>query len=241
MYGKFKSPDIKLAFNEFVSQAVEGDYFAIQAFLPYSDDVDTSIDKLKIVLRDKFHLAVTSGYGPRFLHSTGQLHKGDGNKGLFIQFTSDAVNDLDVPDRGYSFGTLVTAQAQGDLKALRNNGRRVISIHLSGNLKDHIDYLTSVIKLKFASPLKKWSECISPPRILIMKISRKKFLFRSLKLTLGSFLFLPLLKLGETKANGIVKAGTGPDPTEWKNDEINISWIGHSTILMNLFWYNYRY
>jgi Predicted Zn-dependent hydrolases of the beta-lactamase fold len=68
-----------------------------------------------------------------------------------------------------------------------------------------------------------------------MKISRKKFLFRSLKLTLGSFLFLPLLKLGETKANGIVKAGTGPDPSEWKNDEINISWIGHSTILMNLF------
>jgi L-ascorbate metabolism protein UlaG (beta-lactamase superfamily) len=68
-----------------------------------------------------------------------------------------------------------------------------------------------------------------------MKISRKKFLFRSLKLTLGSFLFLPLLKLGETKAKGIVKAGTGPDPPEWKNDEINISWIGHSTILMNLF------
>jgi glucose-6-phosphate isomerase len=145
LYGKFKSPDIKLAFNEFVSQAVEGDYFAIQAFLPYSDDLDKSIDKLKIVLRDKFHLAVTSGYGPRFLHSTGQLHKGDGNKGLFIQFTSDAVNDLDVPDRGYSFGTLITAQAQGDLKALRNNGRRVISIHLSGNLKDHIDYLTALL------------------------------------------------------------------------------------------------
>jgi len=68
-----------------------------------------------------------------------------------------------------------------------------------------------------------------------MQISRKKFLIRSLKLTLGSFLFLPLLKLGGTKAKWIVKAGTGPDPSEWKNDEINISWIGHSTILMNLF------
>jgi hypothetical protein len=113
--------------------------------MPYSDDLDKSIVKLKIVLRDKFHLAVTSGYGPRFLHSTGQLHKGDGNKGLFIQFASDAVNDLEVPGRGYSFGTLITAQAQGDLKALRNNGRKVISIHLSGKLKDHIDYLTSLL------------------------------------------------------------------------------------------------
>ena len=145
LLGKFISSDIKKAFNEFVSQAVEGNYFAIQSFLPYSEDIDSSIDKLKMVLRNKFHLAVTSGYGPRFLHSTGQLHKGDGNKGLFIQFTSDAVNDLDVPDRGYSFGTLITAQALGDLKALRNNGRRVISFHLSGKLKDHIDYITSLL------------------------------------------------------------------------------------------------
>ena len=68
-----------------------------------------------------------------------------------------------------------------------------------------------------------------------MKISRKKFLFRTLKLALGSFLFLPLLKLGETKAKKIDITGTGPDPTQWKNDEINISWIGHSTILMNLY------
>ena len=68
-----------------------------------------------------------------------------------------------------------------------------------------------------------------------MKISRKKFLFRTIKLALGSFLFLPLLKHEETKANEIAITGANPDPTEWKNDEINISWIGHSTVLMNLF------
>jgi L-ascorbate metabolism protein UlaG (beta-lactamase superfamily) len=68
-----------------------------------------------------------------------------------------------------------------------------------------------------------------------MKISRKKFLFRSLKLTLGSLLFFPLLKFGEIKANEISNTGTRPDPNDWKNDEINIAWIGHSTILMNLF------
>jgi transaldolase / glucose-6-phosphate isomerase len=145
LFGKFISSDIKQAFNEFVSQSGEGDYFAIQSFLPFTEELDSSIDQFKIVLRNKFRLAVTSGYGPRFLHSTGQLHKGDGNKGLFIQFTSDAVNDLDVTGRGYSFNTLITAQAQGDLKALRNNGRRVIRIHLSGNIKDHIDYLTSLL------------------------------------------------------------------------------------------------
>jgi L-ascorbate metabolism protein UlaG (beta-lactamase superfamily) len=68
-----------------------------------------------------------------------------------------------------------------------------------------------------------------------MKISRKKFLFRSLKLTLGSLLFFPLLKFGDIKANEISNTGTRPDPNDWKNDEINIAWIGHSTILMNLF------
>jgi hypothetical protein len=145
LFGKFKCTDIKLALNDFISQAVEGDYFTVQAFLPFSDFLDVSIDKLKAVIRDKFHIAVTSGYGPRFLHSTGQLHKGDGNKGLFIQFTTDSVYDMDVPGRGYSFGTLITAQAHGDLKALRNNGRRVIRIHLSCNLYDHIDYLTSLL------------------------------------------------------------------------------------------------
>ncbi|MDR3667233.1 MAG: hypothetical protein P4L35_10365 [Ignavibacteriaceae bacterium] len=145
LFGKFNSKDIKPAFIEFISKAAAGDYFSIQCFLPFSTNLDSSIDKLKIALRNKFHIAVTSGYGPRFLHSTGQLHKGDGNKGLFIQFTSDAVYDIDVPGRGYSFGTLITAQAQGDLKALRNNGRRVISIHLSGNLNDHIDYFTSLL------------------------------------------------------------------------------------------------
>ena len=145
LYGKYFTADFKEALTEFVSQSKEGDYFAIQSFLPYSDKIEVSLDKFKLVLRDKFHVAVTSGYGPRFLHSTGQLHKGDGNKGLFIQFTTDAIKDLDVPGKGYSFGTLITAQAQGDLKALKNNGRRVIRIHLSLKLEDHIDYLTTLL------------------------------------------------------------------------------------------------
>jgi L-ascorbate metabolism protein UlaG (beta-lactamase superfamily) len=68
-----------------------------------------------------------------------------------------------------------------------------------------------------------------------MKISRKKFLFRGFKIAVGSFLFIPFLKIGESRATGIVKPGANPDPTKWRDDELNISWIGHSTILMNLF------
>ncbi|MDR3611597.1 MAG: hypothetical protein P4L27_13595 [Ignavibacteriaceae bacterium] len=145
LVGNFSSSDLRNTFLEFVSQAAIGNYIAIMAFMPYSDAVEASIDKLKVALRDRFHVPVTSGYGPRFLHSTGQLHKGDGNRGLFLQFTSDPINDLDVFGKGYSFGTLIAAQAQGDLKALRNNGRKVISIHLSGDLKEQIDYFSSLL------------------------------------------------------------------------------------------------
>jgi glucose-6-phosphate isomerase len=144
-FGDFPTDNLKKALTGFLAQLSDGNYLAIMAFIPYSDEVELSIEKFKIAVRDKFYTAVTSGYGPRFLHSTGQLHKGDGDKGLFIQLTTDPGNDLDVPGRGYSFGTLITAQAQGDLKALKNNGRKVIRFHLTGNLKDHIDFLTSLI------------------------------------------------------------------------------------------------
>jgi hypothetical protein len=80
--------------------------------------------------------ATTLGYGPRFLHSTGQLHKGDRGNGLFIQFTSDPTHDAPIPDEAgkpqasISFGVLKMAQALGDAQALRDNGRRVIRFHL---------------------------------------------------------------------------------------------------------------
>jgi glucose-6-phosphate isomerase len=144
-FGDIPADNLKKALPGFLSQLTEGNYLALMAFIPFSEDVELSFNKFKIAVRKKYHTAVTSGYGPRFLHSTGQLHKGDGNEGMFIQLTTDPVNDLEVPGRGYSYGTLITAQAQGDLKALKNNGRRVIRFHLSGNLKDHIDFLTSLI------------------------------------------------------------------------------------------------
>ncbi|MDX1524185.1 MAG: hypothetical protein R3264_21320, partial [Anaerolineae bacterium] len=74
--------------------------------------------------------AITVGYGPRFLHSTGQLHKGDGNKGLFIQITHTPAAVIEVPEVGYDFGTILAAQAQGDYDALAENERRLIRFHI---------------------------------------------------------------------------------------------------------------
>lgn len=86
------------------------------------------------------------GYGPRFLHSTGQLHKGDAGQGLFIQFTADNVQDADIPDEagksGSSIGVLKAAQALGDRQALLDNGRQVIRFHLGGDAPGQLKQLS---------------------------------------------------------------------------------------------------
>ena len=79
-------------------------------------------------------LASTGGFGPRYLHSTGQLHKGGPNTGLFLQITHTTADDVTVPDVGYTFGVLQRAQALGDLTALRDAGRRVVRVHIQGDV-----------------------------------------------------------------------------------------------------------
>ncbi|MEJ2265521.1 MAG: hypothetical protein P8X95_18930, partial [Anaerolineales bacterium] len=113
-----------------------GTYVAIQAYVQPTPTVDHLLALLRTRIRAETRSATTVGYGPRFLHSTGQLHKGDAGKGLFIQFTSDPVQDVAIPDAGgsqassISFGVLKLAQALGDRQALLNKGRRVIRFHL---------------------------------------------------------------------------------------------------------------
>ena len=89
------------------------------------------LQNLRSVLRDKTKLAVTLGFGPRFLHSTGQLHKGGANNGLFLQITADPLKDFEIPTQGMSFGTLELAQALGDYEALKACKRRVLRVHLT--------------------------------------------------------------------------------------------------------------
>lgn len=116
----------------FLDGAKPGAYITIQAYIQPTAESDLALLDFRTCLRDETKLATTFGYGPRFLHSTGQLHKGDAGKGLFIQFTTGSTDDLVIPDKAgksawtLSFGALKTAQALGDAQALRDGRRAVI-------------------------------------------------------------------------------------------------------------------
>ncbi len=143
--GDMHSRDIKSLLQEFFSNGDQQSYAAIMAFIPYTKGTEQALQKLRAAIRDKYKFAVTCGYGPRFLHSTGQLHKGDAGKGLFIQITSEIKNDLAVPETNYTLGTLITAQAQGDYEALSNNGRKVIRLNLHSSIEEQLNKLVSLI------------------------------------------------------------------------------------------------
>ncbi len=135
------------ALCDFTDQARPGDYVAIHAYLQPTPAADAALQALRLCLRDRLRVATTVGYGPRFLHSTGQLHKGDAGRGLFIQITADSALELPIPDEAgkatssLSFGVLKMAQALGDRQALLDAGRRVIRFHLQ-DVVDGLEYLT---------------------------------------------------------------------------------------------------
>ena len=123
-----------------MAQGQAGDYISLHAYVNSADaELVALLEQLSNQLETQTKLATTLGYGPRFLHSTGQLHKGDNGNGLFIQFTTDPVNDADIPDTAgaaestMSFGVLVMSQALGDGQALLNENRRFIRFHLGSD------------------------------------------------------------------------------------------------------------
>ena len=112
-----------------------GDYVAFTAYLPRTPATEQVLDTIRTWIRDRFRVATTLGYGPRFLHSTGQLHKGGGGNGLFIQFTADDPLDISIPGEPFSFGVMKRAQALGDLRSLERRGRRLLRVHIVGDLE----------------------------------------------------------------------------------------------------------
>jgi transaldolase/glucose-6-phosphate isomerase len=136
------------ALEAFLSQAQPGAYIALQAYVQPAAETDAALLALRTRLRDRTRLATTVGYGPRFLHSTGQLHKGDAGKGIFIQFTADDPRDVPIPDEAGSpessitFGVLKAAQALGDRQALLDAGRGVIRFHLGEDVVGGLKRLT---------------------------------------------------------------------------------------------------
>ncbi|HNY65317.1 MAG TPA: bifunctional transaldolase/phosoglucose isomerase [Deltaproteobacteria bacterium] len=135
LVGDVKGESIEDALKAFLGNARPGSYVAIQAFLPPSSGTGAALDTLRMTIRDTCRVATMCGYGPRYLHSTGQLHKGDSGRGLFIQLTCANAQDAVIPgDAGPSltFGTLKDAQALGDFNALKSRGRPVIRLHIEG-------------------------------------------------------------------------------------------------------------
>ncbi|MDD3948501.1 MAG: bifunctional transaldolase/phosoglucose isomerase [Anaerolineaceae bacterium] len=108
----------------------ENGYFALNAFVPRLEENEKYFQNLRKLLLNEFNKATTLGFGPRFLHSTGQLHKGGQTGGLFFTFTKDGETDFEIPGEGMSFATLQRAQALGDIEALKQKGRRVVRVHL---------------------------------------------------------------------------------------------------------------
>ena len=116
--------------EKFTALANQGDYIAINAYVPRNEETLTQLTDLRAHILEETGVPTTLGFGPRFLHSTGQLHKGGANNGLFLQITQEDEEDLDIPGQAYTFSILARAQAQGDLDALLAKGRRAIRVHL---------------------------------------------------------------------------------------------------------------
>ncbi len=116
--------------GQLLDASAKGDYLAIMAYVHQTPQVDQALDALRRKITNKCGIAVTVGYGPRFLHSTGQLHKGGPGSGLFLQLTADHNPDLAIPGTNYTFGLVADAQAAGDLEALLASNRRAARVAL---------------------------------------------------------------------------------------------------------------
>jgi glucose-6-phosphate isomerase len=119
--------------GEFLKKLRERDYFAIHAYLTQTPEIEERLQQLRREVRDTHHVATTLEFGPRFLHSTGQLHKGGPPTGVFLQLTHQPVDDVDIPGQPYTFSTLFAAEALGDLLSLHERGLRVARIDLGPN------------------------------------------------------------------------------------------------------------
>ncbi len=148
VYGDVKAASPEAALRQFVEQAEPGAYISLQAYIQPTAEADAALLAMRTALRSLTGCAVTVGYGPRFLHSTGQLHKGDAGNGLFVQFLADMPQDADIPDEAgesassMSFGVLKTSQALGDRQALLEENRNVIRIDLGADVAASLAQLT---------------------------------------------------------------------------------------------------
>ena len=133
-----------------LNQMQAGDYFATLAFLPMFPQHEAAIQAFRHKVRDAKHVATCLGFGPRFLHSTGQDYKGGPNTGVFLQITADHAADVAIPGQRYSFGVVISAQAAGDLAVLESRGRRALRVHLGADVAAGLRTLSAAIDAALA-------------------------------------------------------------------------------------------
>lgn len=122
-----------------------GDYFAVLGYVEMNEGHEAQLQKIRHTIRDARHVATCLGFGPRFLHSTGQAYKGGPNSGVFLQITCDNAADLPVPGQKYTFGVVKAAQARGDFQVLAERGRRALRVHLGGDVAAGLDKLAAAV------------------------------------------------------------------------------------------------
>jgi len=123
-----------------------GDYFAVLGYISMNAENEKALQTIRHKVRDKKKVATVLGFGPRFLHSTGQAYKGGPNSGVFLQITCDDAKDLPVPGQKYTFGVVKAAQARGDFAVLAERGRRALRVHLRKNLKSALATLSKAVQ-----------------------------------------------------------------------------------------------
>ena len=133
-----------------LARAGAGDYFAVLGYITMNSANETTLQGMRHAVRDKKKVATVLGFGPRFLHSTGQAYKGGPNSGVFLQITCDEAKDLAVPGQKYTFGIVKAAQARGDFAVLAERGRRALRVHLGKNLKSGLATLAKAVQKALA-------------------------------------------------------------------------------------------
>ncbi len=128
-----------------LSRIGAGDYFAVLGYIPMNAQNEKALQTIRMSVRDAKKVATCMGFGPRFLHSTGQAYKGGPNSGVFLQMTCDDASDLAVPGQKYTFGVVKAAQARGDFAVLAERGRRALRVHLGKNLKSGLNALAKAV------------------------------------------------------------------------------------------------
>ena len=131
---------------EILSSVKQGDYVALTQYFGETYTREQKLAAIRETIARELHVATTSGYGPRFLHSTGQLHKGGGDNGVFLQLTGGPRMDVDIPNEKFGFGALARAQAIGDFQSLASRGRRAVSVDLGEDVDAGLDQLAHAVK-----------------------------------------------------------------------------------------------